>query len=88
MSYRCCRCNGEYLQDDDRTFTENIPSPDPDWNPSDNYCYGCHLMLMYDIFGGYLEPVFHLNGIMAFADGIYDPSTRTTEPGDDDNLPF
>ncbi len=62
MNYQCRRCGCNYGKEDSLFV-------DGDWNPADGKCYGCYQeCVLYEIFGGILEPCFVVNGIAFMAD--------------------
>lgn len=56
----CKVCSGDYGRRDDMTHN---PNGDPEWTEHEGRCYGCHLQMIYGIFGGMMEPVFVVTGL-------------------------
>ncbi len=92
MKKRICRvCHEMYDRQDDRDF--GGPA-DPEWSPKDHRCYQCYLFFLNDIFGGWMEPCFTLNGEQWIANGkvpedspARDQTPISDIPGNED-IPF
>lgn len=51
----CFRCNEDYDRNSDIQVN---PTHDPEWDMRDGRCYLCYLDMLFDIYGGMLEPTF------------------------------
>ena len=58
---KCVRCGNEYGPDDDLSTGAK---KDPDWDYNLGRCYGCDLDFCYELYGGLMEPAFHVNGLI------------------------
>lgn len=83
-TFICCKCGKNYAPDQDREF--GGPG-DKDWNPWNGHCYECELKLCYDLYGGFMEPMFFVGDTAYMPDEVR-PKWAVTMHGPDIDIPF
>lgn len=81
MIYQCFVCGDAYSSlGDNFTLDGEFVPPCKEWPPEDGRCEFCWLNMLYEMFGGLMEPCIHFNGEEYREDGKVSP-----EPAD---IPF
>ncbi len=89
--FKCAACGNKYDEADWKMFSAPGSTDDPDWNPKDGRCHGCFLGFLYEIYGGWMEPCFHVGKFWHTADGIVHEDGVDGVASDsvrDENIPF